>query len=120
MLVALTLILLFQLAGLAVVVLLGLPVPAPVMGMFLFVLGLMCSTKLLELTRTTANTLLAHLAVLFVPAGVGIVEHVDRLQNEWVAIVTALVVSTVLAMVVTVYVIRWTKRLLGQDTSRHA
>ena len=47
------------------------------------------------------------------PAGVGIMRHGQRFLNEGVAIMIALVVSTVIAMIVTAYVIilmqKWLK-----------
>ena len=56
---------------------------------------------------------LANLSLLFVPAGVGIIRHGQRILNEGVAIMIALVVSTVIAMIVTAYVIilmqKWLK-----------
>ena len=55
----------------------------------------------------------ANLSLLFVPAGVGIMRHGQRFLNEGVAIMIALVVSTVIAMIVTAYVIilmqKWLK-----------
>ncbi len=45
--------------------------------------------------------MLSHLSLLFVPAGVGVMVHFARLRDEGVAIVTAVVVSTLLAIVAT-------------------
>ena len=48
------------------------------------------------------------------PAGVGIMVHVARLGNEWLAIAVALVVSTALAIVVTAVVVAGSTRWLAR------
>lgn len=97
MILTIALLLSFQLAGLLLVTLFGLPVPGPVMGMVLFLFALMTVNGLLEKTLPVVNVLLAHFALLFVPAGVGIIEHVDRLQAEWLPITASIIGSSILA-----------------------
>ena len=63
--------------------------------------------------EATSLGLLQHLSLLFVPAGVGIIRHLDRLQAEWLAIGVALVASTLLTLAVTAIVFRLTCRLIG-------
>ena len=113
MILTIALLLSFQLAGLLLVTLFGLPVPGPVMGMVLFLFALMTVNGLLEKTLPVVNVLLAHFALLFVPAGVGIIEHFDRLQAEWLPIAASL-----LAMVTTVLVTRWVARLLQGSSKK--
>ena len=93
MILTIALLLSFQLAGLLLVTLFGLPVPGPVMGMVLFLFALMTVNGLLEKTLPVVNVLLAHFALLFVPAGVGIIEHFDRLQAEWLPMMEAAIGS---------------------------
>ena len=50
--------------------------------------------------------LLRHLSLLFVPAGVGIVTQLDALARDWKAIVAAILVSTVLGLAVTGWVMQ--------------
>jgi len=45
--------------------------------------------------------LLSHLSLLFVPAGVGVVQHLDVLGRYGIALAAALLGSTVAAMVAT-------------------
>ena len=63
--------------------------------------------------RQTAETLLQHLSLLFVPAGVGVMLHAARIQAEWPAIVAALVVSTLLTIAVSALVFRLVSRWTG-------
>lgn len=101
MLGTLTLLLLFQLAGEVIVQLFGLPIPGPVIGMALLFAALVIRGEAPEKLRETTSGLLQHLSLLFVPAGVGVMVHLSRLGDEWLAIVVALVASTAVALAVT-------------------
>ena len=91
----------------------GIPVPGPVIGLVLCVVLLLARDKIgvrlpPELRdgtfERTGQGILSHLSLLFVPAGVGIVQRLDVLAANALAIVSALVVSTVLTLVVTAWV----------------
>jgi holin-like protein len=113
MLQAITLLLLFQLVGEVIAQTLDLPVPGPVVGMGLFFAVLALPRGPAERMREPAQQLLQHLSLLFVPAGVGVMLHYHRVIAEWLPIVVALVLSTVLAIVVTAVTTRWLARLLN-------
>lgn len=98
MIAALTLLLLFQLAGEVLARGLALPVPGPVIGMGLLFCALMLRKGPGAELRATANGLLQHLSLLFVPAGTGVMLHFERLADEWLPLVVALVASTVLSI----------------------
>ncbi len=110
MLGAFTLLLVFQLAGEAIVHFAGLPVPGPVVGMLLLFLALLARGSAPGWLRDTCNALLAHLSLLFVPAGVGVMLHFERLGAEWLPIAVALVASTVITIGVTALVMKWLQR----------
>jgi holin-like protein len=95
----LTILLAFQLAGEVIARGLGLPLPGPVIGMALLFAALVALPRLAPAITPTARGLLAHLSLLFVPAGVGVVGHLDRLGSDGAALMVAIVGSTVLAMV---------------------
>jgi holin-like protein len=103
---ALTLLLLFQLAGEIVVLAFGLPLPGPVVGMALLFAALALRGGPSDGLRSTANGLLQHLSLLFVPAGAGVMVHFARIGGEWPAIVAALLVSTAATLAVTALVLR--------------
>jgi holin-like protein len=94
MIPALATLLVFQLVGEALVRTLALPVPGPVVGMALLMLVLVLRPALVTAIKPTAQTLLQHFSLLFVPAGVGVMLHLQRLGDEALAIGVALVVST--------------------------
>ncbi|MBU4520336.1 MAG: CidA/LrgA family protein [Gammaproteobacteria bacterium] len=98
MIPALATLLVFQLIGEALVRALAAPVPGPVVGMALLLLALVLRPSLLGAIQPTAQTLLQHLSLLFVPAGVGVMLHLQRLGDEALAIGVALVLSTLVGL----------------------
>jgi holin-like protein len=113
MLAALTLLLVYQLVGEAIVLAAGLPVPGPVVGMALLFATLLARGSAPAWLREACQQLLAHLSLLFVPAGVGVMLHFKRLGAEWLPIAVALVASTVIAIGVTALVMQGLRRLQG-------
>lgn len=97
---------------------LGLPVPGPVLGMAAMVGVLWLRDRfqppVLAGVEPAGRFLLAHLSLLFVPAGVGVVGNLDLLAGQWVALAVALVASTVLTLVVSVVTFRVVARMVGQ------
>ncbi len=100
MLLPLTLLLAFQLGGEILSHWLALPFPGPVLGMAGLLLALWLVPPLEVLMRPVTQGLLANLSLLFVPAGVGVVGHLDELKAEGGPLILALVVSTVLTIAV--------------------
>jgi len=98
MLGAITTLLVYQLIGEVLVQFLALPVPGPVVGMLLLFLSLWLKGSIPDGLHTTANTILQHLSLLFVPAGVGVMVHVSRVSGELVPIVAAVLGSTALTI----------------------
>jgi holin-like protein len=99
-----------QLIGELIVVLLGLPLPGPVLGLVFMLIGLLLIGRVPDSVRNVSSGLLTNLSLLFVPAGVGLVLHFDLLAKEWWIILLALVFSTLLAAVVTALMFRWLMR----------
>lgn len=101
MLPSITILLLCQLAGEVVARLFKLPVPGPVVGMMLLFAGLVIRRGIPDNLEKTGTTLLSHLSLLFIPAGVGVTVHLKLLADEWLPIVVALLASTVITLAVT-------------------
>jgi holin-like protein len=106
MLAAFAVLLLFQCLGEGIVFVFHLPLPGPVAGMLLLMVALLAMPRLQALVEQAANTLLSHLSLLFVPAGVGILVAAGSGSGHWIAILASLVVSTVLALAVTGLILR--------------
>lgn len=106
----LVILLLFQTIGEAIAHGLSLPVPGPVIGMLLLFCFLMLKKEVIGVMAPTVHGLLKHLSILFVPAGVGVMVHGQRIAAEWLPITVALVFSTVFAIIVTALTIRWLQK----------
>ncbi|MDF1609008.1 CidA/LrgA family protein [Hoeflea sp. YIM 152468] len=115
MLSALTLILTCQLIGELVTRFLGLPVPGPVAGMVILFVLLALKGSVPQHVGTVADSLLRNLALLFVPAGVGVMAHLGLLGQDWLPISVALVGSTLATIAVTGLVMSRLARNSGSD-----
>lgn len=76
----------------------GLPLPGGVLGMALLWTVLRTGAVSEPTVRPAADTLLRHMPLFFVPAGVGVVRYGSLLQNEWLPIVVASVASTLVVL----------------------
>ena len=115
MLAALATLLVCQLAGEAIVRVATLPIPGPVVGMILLFALMLAHAPLPSLLSDTADGLLKHLSLLFVPAGVGVVQQLGRLGNDGLRLVAVVVLTTVIALTVTALVFAGIARLLKVD-----
>ncbi len=114
-----------QLAGETLVRVLGLPVPGPVLGILLLLALLALAERRGRPSPAepeapvgrAADGLLAHLGLLFVPAGVGVAQSPALLLQNGPGVLAALVLSTVLTLLVTVGVFRWVRRRAGDDAA---
>lgn len=123
MIPALAAILLCQLAGEALARGIGLPVPGPVIGMALMLVLLVARDLWIDrlpgregrgsVLEATGRGLLSHLSLLFVPAGVGVIQNLRVLGDYGAALAAALLVSTALAMIATVFTFLFVARWIG-------
>jgi holin-like protein len=109
---ALTLLLLAQLAGETAVRAANVPIPGPVLGA-IFLAALLKWRGISPAMHETSQGLLRNLALLFVPAGVGVIREAGVLAGYWLTLSVALLVSTAATMAVTVLVFDWTSRRFG-------
>ena len=127
MIASLSLILLCQLAGEAFVRGLRLPMPGPVIGLMILLALLLARDRFTLLARgplqgdgveSASRGLLANLSLLFVPAGVGVVQKLDLIVDHGVAFLGVLVISVLITLLVTVATFLLASRLLrrGEDT----
>ena len=94
----------FQLIGEALNKALHLPVPGPVLGLILLLIGLRLSPLIRLQIGQSADALLAHLSLLFIPAGVGVILYFrELLANGW-ALIVVLLISTWVGLAVTALV----------------
>jgi holin-like protein len=100
---------------------LHIPIPGPVLGIMLLVAY--CAFKRWQTGEDAARReaplgfaadgLLRYLGLLFVPAGVGIVQSLHLVLANGVAVIVALIGSTLITLVVTVFVFRFVSRAVS-------
>jgi holin-like protein len=126
MIASLSLILVCQLAGEVIVRGLGLPMPGPVLGLLFLLLLLLARDRFVIFARgplqggaveSASRALLANLSLLFVPAGVGVVQKLDLIAAHGIAVAAVLVISVVLTLLVTVATFLAANRLMARGRS---
>ncbi|NJN46189.1 MAG: CidA/LrgA family protein [Candidatus Competibacteraceae bacterium] len=100
------LILMCQLLGEALVLLFDLLIPGPVIGMLLLFGILLIRGHIPASLDQASSALLNHLALFFVPAGVGVMLHWQHVGKEWMPIAVALLLSAVITLAVTALIMK--------------
>lgn len=91
-----------QLVGQFLVDAVGLPVPGPVVGMVLLLVVLLVRRPGNDnSTVRAADALLRHMQLLFIPAGVGLIAYLRLIGAQWWPIVAGILVSWLVALLVT-------------------
>ena len=122
MIASLSLILLCQLAGEGFVRGLGFPIPGPVIGLMLLLGLLLARDRFAVLGRgplqgdgveQASRVMLANLSLLFVPAGVGVVQKLDLIAEHGIAFLAVLAISVIVTLLVTVATFLLASRLMA-------
>ena len=98
--------------------LIPLPIPASIYGLVLLFVALMTGLVKLSHVKETAKFLIEIMPIMFVPAGVGLMESWGEFQAMLVPILVILIVSTVLVMGVSGQVTQTIIRLQKKGTGR--
>lgn len=94
-------ILLFYVLGIGASHLIGGIIPGSVCGMLLLFAALFLGIVKPDNVRSVAHALTQNMAVLFVPAGVGVMAQYDLIAQNWVGILTITIVCTLLVLLST-------------------
>lgn len=88
----------------------GIKLPGSIIGMLLLTLFLQMGWVKLNWVKGISDFMVGNMGFFFVPPGVALMLYFDVIKTEFVPIVTATVVSTVLVLVVTGHVHQWVRR----------
>ena len=111
MLRGLAILLLYQGIGEAITYFSGIPIPGPAIGMVLLFLTLTYSgRKMPQWLGHTSHFMIRWLPLMFVPACVGIFFLPDTQADQWPAIVSVIVLSTLITIAATAVVMKWLLR----------
>ena len=100
--------------GELIITLTHIPLPSSILGMLLLTLLLKLNVIRLEWVRSISDFLVTNIGFFFVPPGVAIMLYFDIIKAQFVPIVTASVISTVLVLAVT----GWVHQIYGR-TVKH-
>lgn len=98
----------FNILGELLVTVSNSPVPGPVAGMLLLFATLCLRKKASDRLVQTSEKLLMYLPLLLIPAGVGVMQYRELLQQEALAIIVALILGTTLTMACIIFIARKT------------
>jgi len=97
---------------------LALPFPGPVVGMLLLLLALRWPVVQAPVAAC-ADALLAHLSLLFVPVGVGVMTHLALVSQYGLRMLLVVALSTLIGITVTAGVL-WRLSARDEEGSGHA
>lgn len=89
------------LAGEVLNMVLPLPIPAGVYGLFILLAGLCTKVIKIEDVDATGNFLLDTMPMMFIPVSVSLMENFDSMKAVLVPLLVIIIVSTVFTMAVT-------------------
>lgn len=107
--------------GELIIYLTHIPLPSSIIGMLLLTLLLKLKVIRLEWVRSISDFLVSNIGFFFVPPGVAIMLYFDIIKAQFVPIVVASIISTVLVLAVT----GWVHQFYGKakdkahDVMRH-
>lgn len=110
--------LVFQLAGELATRLGHLPISGPICGMAALLVWLHLRGEVESELGKVCDGILANMAILFVPIGVGAMSYLGLFASTWPVIVLAIVVGVVATLLTTAFVTRtliaWTERPVSE------
>lgn len=97
--------------GELIVWLTGISIPSSIIGMLLLAALLQMKAIKLEWVKGISDFLIGNLGFFFVPPGVALMLYFDIIKAEWLPIVVATVVSTVLVLITTGWTDQYLRKL---------
>ena len=111
----LMIILLTYILGAIVQNIFNLPIPATVLGLIFLFVALYTKIVKIEMIEDICNTLISHMAFLFLPAGVGLMTSFNLIKGNVVAFAVIILVSTAVVWIVTAYVVKFLRKVCSKD-----
>ena len=113
MLKGLAILLAFQCLGEAIKAYTGLILPGPIIGMFLLFLSLCLWRGVPLFLNQSSQTLIQYLGLMFLPPSVGLFFLGERFDDQWPAIIAAMVLGTLLSLIFSALLM---KHLIGNKS----
>lgn len=97
--------------GELIVWLTGISIPSSIIGMLLLAALLQMKVIRLDWVKGISDFLIGNLGFFFVPPGVALMLYFDLIKAEWLPIVVATVVSTILVLITTGWTDQYLRKL---------
>lgn len=117
--IGLTILLGFNLLGIALHQYAHIPLPANVIALILFTASLFAKLVKIEWVEHSAQLLLKNMSLFFVPIIVGVINFFPILHQYWLSIGVSLIGSTLVVLYTTGLVTTWILRAKGEKTHEH-
>ncbi|MCF1684418.1 CidA/LrgA family protein [Tetragenococcus halophilus] len=108
---------LFALAGEALSLLIPIAIPGSVIGMVLLFFALHFGWLEMEKVADVGNFLTDNMAIFFVPAGVGLMSHLDILASIWGRLLIIIFVSLITVLTLVGIIVQGIKNKAEKSTS---
>lgn len=89
-----------------------LPIPGVVMGLVILFLFLFFGLVKVEMIEESSQFLLSHMALFFLPAGVGLMVSMEELKGSLLPFLLIILISTAVVWVVTAFTIKLFRKVL--------
>ena len=86
------------------------PLPGSVLGLVLLLLLLLSGKVRVKHIEELSNFLMRHLAIFFVPAGVGLITVAGVLQSSWAVLLIISIISSMIVMTITAIIVQLIRR----------
>lgn len=113
MILQIGILLIFLAIGEAIVALTGIKVPSSIIGMLLLTFSLQIGVLKVRHVETVSSFFTRNLGFFFIPAGVGLMNCLDLLGDQWIPIAVAMSGSTLAIIAATGWSYQITRRILS-------
>lgn len=93
-------------------------IPGNILGLILLLILLCTNVVKLESIETVSKFFLDHLAFFFIPASVGLMTSFDILKGSALKILLICIISTIIVMLSTGYVVQFIMKRTGKKSSK--
>ncbi len=94
----------FWLLGELIAALTDTSIPGSIIGMILLTFALEVKIIKLNQVEEVSDFLIRNMAFFFIPPGVGLMVNLELIANNWLAILVATIISTILVLIVTAFI----------------
>lgn len=120
MFIQLCLLFVFLALGELIVYFTQIPIPSSIIGMILLFIALTLKIVKLKWIEKVCDFFVSNLGFFFIPAGIGVMQYFGLISRQWVPIVMAVGLSTILIIISTGGVMQFFNRVSSKVKNRNS